>query len=118
MHTIQITWRGGPNWNPEESSLFDSSKPMSTVEHLIHTGGQTPEETFEAIGHFRSKPIMVTQEKSTDDGINWITTLRVCGADPNENSEIRDDLLAFYQKKQSQLENISSEYQIEIKVLE
>lgn len=118
MHTIQVTWRGGPSWNPDESSLFDPNKPMSTVEHLIHTGGQTIEETVEAIGHFRSKPIMVTQEKGTDDGINWITTLCICGADPEENLTIQADLLAFYQKKQADLENISSEYQIEIKVLD
>ena len=75
MYTLKMIWRGGPVWDPTEPGLFDTTKTKSAVEHLIETGGQTLEETFEAYSYFKGLPITITQEKDpTDPSINGDAT--------------------------------------------
>lgn len=117
MYTIKVTWLGGPNWDPEEPSIFDPSKKKSPVEHLIETGGQTIEETFEAVSHFKSMPITLRQEKVPDPAINWVTILEIDSKDPTESESIRNDLLLYYNRKKTDLEESNSEYKMLIEII-
>lgn len=118
MYIIKVTWRGGPEWNPDEPSLFDPSKNKSPVEHLIETGGQTIEETFEAVSYFKSMPIILEQIKGQTSDINWTTTLSVDSTDPDESKSIKDDLLMYYEKKKLDLEERKSDYKMFIEIIE
>lgn len=105
MYTLKMIWRGGPNWDPTEPGLFDTAKKKTAVEHLIETGGQTLEETFEVYSHFKGLPISISQEKDENDpSINWVTTLTIDSTDETESMGIRDELLRYYQQKQRSLE--------------
>ena len=115
-----MIWRGGPVWDPTEPGLFDTTKTKSAVEHLIETGGQTLEETFEAYSYFKGLPITISQEKDPlDPTINWITTLVIDSKDEAESALIRDDLLRYYQIKQKYLEDYPAiGYSFTIEILE
>jgi hypothetical protein len=105
MYTLKMVWKGGPTWDPTEPGLFDTAKKKSAVEHLIETGGQTLEETFEAYSYFKGLPIEIRQEKDDNDpSINWVTTLVISSDDEAEATTIRDDLIRYYQQKQRYLE--------------
>lgn len=116
MYTINVTWRGGPEWDPNEPGLFDPNKKKTPVEHLIETGAQTIEETYAAFSYFRDMPITLSQNKIEDPTINWVTTLSILSTNPEEAGSIRDQLLEHYERKKHELISSGSEYQITIDV--
>lgn len=117
MYTIKVTWKGGPEWDPTAPSMFDPSKNKSPVEHLIETGGQTIEETFEAVSYFKAMPITLKQEKGAEPAINWVTTLEIDSSDPTESEMIKNDLLMYYNRKKTDLEERNSEYSMVIEIV-
>ena len=119
MFAIKVIWRGGPNWDPTETGLFDTSKTKSPIEHLIETGGQTIEETFESYIYFKGLPIEVSQNKDENNpDINWITTLTVDEGDTIKSEKIKNDLLSYYEKKKSEMDTSDLGYSLEIIILD
>jgi hypothetical protein len=115
MHTIKVIWRGGPNWDPNEDSMVDSSKKKSAIEHLIQTGGQTIDEAIDTFSYFRPMPIKVEQQKGAPDSdINWLTILEITETDSDAADKIKDDLLRYYAQRQNDLAKTDTNYTIEI----
>lgn len=117
MYTINVTWLGGPNWDQDSFSSFNSSKKKTATEHLIETGGQSIDEAIISFDAFRPYPIKVTQAKTNDPAINWITTLVIEETDLAKSEDIKNKLLDNYTKKQKQLEDSNSNYRIAIEVI-
>jgi alpha/beta superfamily hydrolase len=115
MNTIKVIWRNGVTWNPNSASMIDASKKKTAVEHLIETGGQTLDEAIDAFSYFKPMPIKVVQQKVEEDpSINWVTILEVIETDPDKASAIKDELVRYYSRKQTDLSNTVSGYTIEI----
>jgi len=117
MQVVKITWRGGPEWNPNSASSIDSTKKKTPIEHLIETGGQTLEETIDAISHFKKMPIKVEQEKVTEDpNINWVSKFIITLEDDSDASFVASELNKFYEKKKQSLIESDSDYSIDIEI--
>jgi hypothetical protein len=117
MYTINVTWLGGPNWDNNAPSSFNPSKKKTATEHLIETGGQSIDDAIMSFDAFRSFPIKVTQSKTENPSINWITTLIIEEQDSSKAEDIKNKLIENYIKKQDELKASDSGYQIEIEVL-
>ena len=117
MYSIKVTWLGGPNWDNDAPSSFNPTKKKTATEHLIETGGQSIDEAIMTFDTFRSAPIKVSQTKSEDTSVNWITTLVIEEQDANKAEQLKNQLLENYRKKQEELKNSSVGYQIEIEVV-
>jgi ABC-type Fe3+ transport system substrate-binding protein len=115
MNTIKVIWRNGVTWNPDAASMIDASKKKTAVEHLIETGGQTLDEAIDAFSYFKPMPIKVVQQKVEEDpSINWITVLEIIETDPDKANTIKEELVGYYSRKQTDLANTTSGYTIEI----
>lgn len=118
MYTITVSWKGGPNWDPNAPSMIDASKKKTAVEHLIETGGQTLDDAIEAFSYFKPMPIKVRQEKSLEPGVNWDTILEIQSNDQTESNFIKEELIKFYSARQEVLATNGSGYAIDISVNE
>jgi hypothetical protein len=117
MFLVKTIWRGGPTWNPETPSSIDVSKKKTPIEHLIETGGQTLEETIEALGHFKKMPIKVAQEKVPEDpSINWVTKFTIEVTNEEDSLFIANELAEFYEKKKQSLIAENNDYSVEIEI--
>lgn len=117
MYTINVTWLGGPNWDANAPSSFNPTKKKTATEHLIETGGQSIDEAIMTFDTFRDAPIKVSQTKSDNSDINWITTLVIEEKDSTKAEALKNQLLENYLKKQEELKTSSVGYQIKIEVL-
>jgi hypothetical protein len=118
MYTINVTWLGGPNWDHNATSSFNTNKKKTATEHLIETGGQSIDEAIISFDTFRPYPIKVTQTKTDNPDVNWVTCLIIEEQDPVKSEEIKDKLLDNYTRKQKQLEDSDSSYRIAIEVIQ
>jgi deoxyhypusine synthase len=117
MYTINVTWLGGPNWDANAPSSFNPTKKKTATEHLIETGGQSIDEAIMTFDTYRNAPIKVSQTKSEDSSVNWITTLVIDEQDSAKAEKLKNQLLENYLKKQEELKTSSSGYQIKIEVI-
>ena len=117
MYTINVTWSGGPTWDADSPSSFNPTKKKTATEHLIETGGQSIDEAIMSFDSFRNAPIKVSQTKSEDTSINWITSLVINEQDPSKAEELKNKLLENYIIKQEELKTNPSGYQIKIEVI-
>jgi len=118
MYTINVTWLGGPKWDQTLPSSFNPSKKKSATEHLIETGGQSIDDAIISFDTFRQYPIKVTQSKTDNPDVNWVTCLVIEEQDLAKSQEIKDKLLDNYTRKQKQLEDSDSGYRITIEVIQ
>jgi hypothetical protein len=117
MYTINITWLGGPTWDNTAPSSFNPNKKKTATEHLIETGGQSIDEAIMSFDTFRPYPIKVSQTKTENANVNWVTTLVIEEQDATKAEDIKNKLLENYTRKQNELKTSSSGYQIEIEVV-
>lgn len=117
MYTINVTWLGGPNWDANAPSSFNPTKKKTATEHLIETGGQSIDDAIMTFDTFRDAPIKVSQTKSDNSDINWITTLVIEEQDPAKAEALKDQLLGNYIKKQEELKTNPAGYRIKIEVI-
>jgi hypothetical protein len=114
MYRIKVIWRGGPKWNPDESSFINAGKKKTAIEHLILTGGITIDDAVEAFDYFNKFSLNIRQEQSTDPKINWITIIDIATTDKEKDLLIKDELLEYYAESQLSLEGNKIGYSMEV----